>query len=218
MALRSDRLSTVCRQAARAVFIGLVLLGHPAASVAGADGMGVGDRIRLRTLQLKSHFYGERVHESEWITGTVVLLDARFIRLELAERSGTVSVRRDSIMSLEKSLGIGSRKGVGKFVGMVVGAVAGVAVGVLVAYSPELSREGACEPSSIGDPGCAGTAVLLGTAGFVVGGWGGRKLGGAIGDRIEHEEWEPVGWWEGRLSLGPSGSGSGMGASVVFRF
>jgi hypothetical protein len=61
---------------------------------------------------------------------------------------------------------------------------------------------------------------MLGTTGFVVGGWGGRKLGGKIGEGIKYEKWERLQGWGGELSLhlGSVVGGSNLGASLAFRF
>ncbi|UCG50764.1 MAG: hypothetical protein JSW58_11205 [Candidatus Latescibacterota bacterium] len=182
--------------------------------------MKAGDRIRLKTLQIRTHFYGERLHESNSLTGTVVLLDEQLVHLKLAESQDTISVRRDSITWIEKSVGLKTRKGEGKFIGTVLGAVAGAGIGVAIAYAPRLSGSDECRPSRIGEPGCSGMAVVLGAIGLVAGAVGGNILGGTIGDGMEYEKWERIRWLQRDFGLqlrSPMG-GSGLRVSLAVRF
>ena len=198
---------------------GAVALLSPAMSHGQSHRVDVGDKIRLRTIEVHAHFYGERLQESAWVTGTFVHRDGEYVRLKLAEDSDTISVRRDSIASMEKSLGLRTRESSGKFIGMLTGAIVGAGIGVAIAYLPKDCRE---RHGSIADAiGCGGLAFMLGTTGFVVGGWGGRKLGGRIGEGIHYEKWERLRGWgfvEVSLHRAPPSGGSSFRVGAALRF
>ena len=171
----------------------------------------LGLRIRLKTTHVVKHFYGERIHASEWIVGTLVLMDEHFISVQLADQVDSLSIRRDSIAVIERSVP-SSRRGLGQFVGLVVGVPAGGALGIYLAHA-QCDERGELL-------GCLGEGIAGLIVGVAIGGWAGIKLGGNIGSKIKHETWKPVWGQDPALSLGVQAfpMGEGLRAAVVLSF
>jgi hypothetical protein len=148
-----------------------------------------GSRIRVKVPKTTKHFYGSRVSESDWITGTLVRTTEQFIHLELASLPDTLAVRRDSLVAVESFRGVGSLQSPGRFFGTALGGAAGAVAGwTAVAFTGDRSD------LDIGY-GRPIAALLTGVLGAVLGGWGGYHFGGWLGGKIEYERWEEISGW-----------------------
>jgi len=181
-----------------------------------------GSRIRLKTARFGRQYregggrydYAPKraVHRSDWITGQLVGMDARALHLAPAESNDTLSVARDSIFTVEVSLGTHNRKGTGKVLGMVIGAgLLGTLFAVLEAQSCEVKNPFDVGEIYVDTSECAGRAAMAGLLGIVVGGVGGYFLGGYVGSKVTYEKWEEIPGWGKRFSVSPQANPTDAG-------
>lgn len=164
-----------------------------------------GARIRIKTPSVVKHFYGERMEGSPWITGTLVLMERDFVRIQPEGGGGIMTVPRDSVFRMEER--VAATKTPMKILGVVVGGAVGTAIGVALVY-----EENNYEAQQI--------AVLLGFFGLIAGGFGGYFLGDHVADRLAMEKWRRVKGWDQTFSLHlrPVPVERGLEASVVVGF
>jgi len=149
--------------------------------------------MRLKTARVARHYNQKggrydyeaqrNLKESDWLVGTFVTMDGDFVYVQLA--NDTVAIARDSISTIEKSLGIETHKGTGELLGFVIG----IPTGALLGYALGVQS---CDGGVDEAIACTGEAVVYAIVGIIVGGTIGYFAGGAIGNSMKYENWEPV--------------------------
>ena len=168
-----------------------------------------GARVRYKTPVVVKHFYGEREEGSAWISGTLVEMDHDFIRVSPEGDAGTVTVPRDSVIRMERSLGVKAHTKTG----MLLGGLVGAAIGWGIAEATD--AQGSCSGGfpfgscSSGEEQYAGTGFVLGAA-----------TGFLLAHIFKFEKWERVPGWDRTLSMRlrimPARESVALGVAVGF--
>lgn len=205
----------------------MLLVTHGEA-LADADGVRIGDRVRIKTPDLTSRIAPTMLRQEKismfasetFLVGRVVGQDGEIMELSVPGADSTLRVSMHDVTQLDV-WSQGDRRGEGILVGLLGGAVVGGIIGHSLEDDPPPSNGSGLDCSSYFCSGVHSGKTNIGVpstvTGVLLGALIGAVTGRLIGSTMPRDRWESVDVprFKARVVAVPEG-GAGLGCSVSF--